>query len=521
MAIIRCPYCHAIIDENDKYCNSCGTQLLFPEDDSVEEEIPGEKILDAEDDGEEKDYSIEEPGGGTSSDTKEVEESEEERTGELVSPAASETGSRDIANLLEAEEPGDEDGQEAEDAEIAEDAEDEGFGAGDGKTEEVIIVEEIAAQEAAVKAACPAASEPEEDTKAYTVSPVETGTREDDTVELVVPPVADDKSRATAPEAAADDGKKPTPDTEEVRTGEIEEGAAQTAPAPVTFDTHELDDIGKTIELSKERLDKMIEVMAAKQQEAPAEAASGAEPEAGKKTGTLPPWADKIKGAAPIVPRDVTEDTGGRFEKETWSGVATGTPVKESGLEAAGEKPDEAKEEEIFPRRKPSDSGIGLPERVTQAALPFEETGRVAGEEGEREEAEEEESLGPVAGPAAIPSIAELPKREESRSVARDEAPPAPGFVKEPQPAEEALRPPFDFSVFLKAKSFDILFIGVFWLVALWVAARSMGATLFEILSVVSGSALMLYAAFILLYFFLFKFFLGETLGDRLFRERE
>jgi hypothetical protein len=48
-----------------------------------------------------------------------------------------------------------------------------------------------------------------------------------------------------------------------------------------------------------------------------------------------------------------------------------------------------------------------------------------------------------------------------------------------------------------------------------------MSATLFEILSVVSGSALMLYAAFILLYFFLFKFFLGETLGDRLFKERE
>src|SRR4030065_1020093 len=45
MAIRRCPYCKAIIDEQDKYCNNCGTQLLFPEDEYVEEEIPGDKIV--------------------------------------------------------------------------------------------------------------------------------------------------------------------------------------------------------------------------------------------------------------------------------------------------------------------------------------------------------------------------------------------------------------------------------------------------------------------------------------------
>ena len=61
MAITRCPYCHAITDENDKYCNNCGTQLLFTEDEQVEEEIPGEKIIDAE--VEEKDYTIDEPEG--------------------------------------------------------------------------------------------------------------------------------------------------------------------------------------------------------------------------------------------------------------------------------------------------------------------------------------------------------------------------------------------------------------------------------------------------------------------------
>ncbi|OGD11291.1 MAG: hypothetical protein A2Y86_04800 [Candidatus Aminicenantes bacterium RBG_13_62_12] len=49
MAIKRCPYCRSIIDEVDRYCNSCGTQLLFPEDENIEEDIPGERILDVED----------------------------------------------------------------------------------------------------------------------------------------------------------------------------------------------------------------------------------------------------------------------------------------------------------------------------------------------------------------------------------------------------------------------------------------------------------------------------------------
>jgi len=46
MAIRRCPYCKAIIDESQKYCNNCGTQLLFPEDEFVEEDIKGDKIVD-------------------------------------------------------------------------------------------------------------------------------------------------------------------------------------------------------------------------------------------------------------------------------------------------------------------------------------------------------------------------------------------------------------------------------------------------------------------------------------------
>ncbi len=53
MAIRRCPYCKAIIDEGAEYCSNCGTQLLFPEDEYVHEEVPGEKMVEEEDSEEE------------------------------------------------------------------------------------------------------------------------------------------------------------------------------------------------------------------------------------------------------------------------------------------------------------------------------------------------------------------------------------------------------------------------------------------------------------------------------------
>ena len=46
VALKKCPFCQSIIDEELEFCSACGTQLLFPEDDQIEEEIPGEKIKD-------------------------------------------------------------------------------------------------------------------------------------------------------------------------------------------------------------------------------------------------------------------------------------------------------------------------------------------------------------------------------------------------------------------------------------------------------------------------------------------
>jgi hypothetical protein len=470
MAITRCPYCHAIIDENVKYCNNCGTQLLFTEDTDVEEEIPGEKIIDA--DTEEKDYTVEEPEGESKpKEDRDLDEELEEEAGEL-----------------------------ALDKLVAEEAED------DDLTEEVILVDEIEAVEAGAK------DEPKEpgakEITSEIMEPDEDEDEEDEDEEKKEKEEEKADEKGEEKEAEKESGEKEEPtENKEVQAEPVTEGttddkdrdktepAEETGPQPVTFDTQELEGIGKTVELSKDNIDKFLEVLAKKEAEVEPPPKTVREP-----SGTLPPWASTMKGA-PVFP----DETGpvGALDKGV---VDTAAPAFEE-------------EVEIFPRRKDSDSTIGLPERVSQSPLPFEQGAAEEAEEVEEEEEEEEgtvegaarEKMLPMAGPVRPEKEAVRPVRESERREAEAEE-----EGEEPEP-----RPPFSFSVFFKSKAFDVLFVGLFWLVALWLAANSMGATLFDILGSMSGSMLLLYVVFVFIYFFLFKFFLGETLGDRLFRERE
>jgi len=78
MAIRRCPYCKAIIDGVAEYCSNCGTQLLFPEDEFKEEEIPGDKIVE-EEEKEEETFEAEETEEEKEEPSSESEEKEEEK----------------------------------------------------------------------------------------------------------------------------------------------------------------------------------------------------------------------------------------------------------------------------------------------------------------------------------------------------------------------------------------------------------------------------------------------------------
>ena len=59
-------------------------------------------------------------------------------------------------------------------------------------------------------------------------------------------------------------------------------------------------------------------------------------------------------------------------------------------------------------------------------------------------------------------------------------------------------------------------FIGAVWALTLWLAAKLMGVAPLELVEASPVASGILLAALLGGYFFLFLFFLGETLGDRM-----
>ena len=579
MAITRCPYCHAIIDENDKYCNNCGTQLLFAEDEEIDEEIPGERIIEA--DVEEKDYTVDEPESekrpapkkdleseiGEELEEKLGQEAEETALDKLIAAESGEEDGDDVTEEIilvdeeiEAAEAKGQDGSAAlgkpDTAEVKETEPEGSTAAGAEGTSKIEDVEdevkkeeeeagdqdeeeeeeeeeeaekkeeeekEIEKEEEKVAGEKEEEREGEEDEEGVEeeeladelevdleeeleedVKPA----REDETREYILPAAATEKPAEETPEPLAPSrGESDTGDISLDETPDLASMAGEAAVHPATFDTQEFENLGKTVDLSREKIDKFLEAMSEKNAETePAPAEPAPEKATEPPTGTLPPWASTMKGA-PVFP----EETG-PVETRQVRGGEPGTPDTE--------------EVEIFPLRKTSDSTMGLPEKVNQAPLPFErpteaveEAEEELEEEGQAEEEAEDAAPARVVLPGGqVRHVREplLPVREPGSERPARAADDVAGEIEEAGP-----RPAFSFSVFFKSKIFDILFVGLFWLVALWLAASSMGMTLFGILGSMSGSMLLLYAVFVLLYFFLFKFFLGETLGDRLFRRRE
>ncbi len=640
MAITRCPYCHAIVDETTKYCNNCGTQLLFPEDDVLEEDIPGEKIIDVEYDGE-KDYDTGEPAEG------ELElEEEEDEDEEDDDDGPEEVTVVDEIEALEAEAksagPDDysddeEDEDEAEEVDL-DGPEDEREGPG-GSSDE--------ADDGAAISFSPF-NEPDEDENRGSRDDDED--REDDSEEELEDRDEDkDENREETKEeedgeeeAAADTAD--TGENEDMRdkkpAREEEETVEMKVPAGDTFDTTELDGMGRTVDLGRVRLDKMLDRLD-DEMEPPRRkraAASDEGPRAGKKD-TLPPWADRMinGGRTPETPAQTTAQAPLHASARPSAPAPVSKPASVPSSSPSPAPPTDS--EEIFPgrRRRGSDSTIGLPERNTTPVLPFYEE-----DEGPEEETEENEEdvtpdaigdrplsdgsdeedrphrlgtgeigkavhglierfrgfrrrdtgripdtgsgtgngLGPGAGPgtdkfgsdedesgaamggpggsggrimappppvstsgpvanagqdfmtgAAEPSEAPARPRPVPQTLfppaqSSSEMPPfadrrLSGSREAPEDEEEEERPPFSFAIFFKSKMFDLLFVGLFWLVALWLAGRSMDATLFDLLAATPTPLVALYLLLVVIYFFLFKFFLGETLGDRLFREHD
>jgi len=423
MAITRCPYCRAIIDEKDQFCTNCGTQLLFPEDEAVEEDIPGDRIIDVA--AEEKDYEIPPPG---------IDEDEEQ--------------------------------------------DDSGSAAEDDLEEEVIIIDEI--EEAVRRAASddsevsgtekPPVEEPPNEEPPFEDPPVKDPPIKEPPAKD--PPVKEppNKDVAVVQDSSAESTQgtpfdKDPHDEEPSHPREPElSDHASTASRPLTFDTGELEKSGKTAaDLGKLEIDRWLDDR--REQDRQKDNLMTDRP---KKDDTLPPWAGEMKRP--------------RSDEDIESEAVDRPPI-------------------------PSDSGIGLPERVTQAALPFGATPETQPEEDISWKTDDDADDDEEPSDWAMGREEEFDDSGEWAEPVEDEA--APVLVRSSR-----------LTGFLKSKAFDLFFLAVVWLISAVLAARLMDTSIFRLLPAAPKALLGYYAVLVVLYFFLFQFFLGETLGDRMFRRQ-
>jgi hypothetical protein len=407
MAIRRCPYCKAIIDEQDKYCNNCGTQLLFPEDEFVEEEIPGDKIVDK---GESKEEEIE--AKGDEEELEEREESEEEEDEE------EEIEEEEKEELEEEEE-----GEEEEESEELEEPEEE---------EEEIL------------------SEKDKDEK--------------DQLER--------EAEAVLGEAEPDQEEEIEEPGEEIEKGEPIEKAVRVAEPhkkyhvsieedELVFKTKDLENLTRTVDEGKAKVEEFLASRSSEKpkavtpHEVPSLFQEGEEPGSTTKE-ILPPWASGMKESPPA-----TANLEEIVDKGTKEAAGTGQAPTGPGWT--------------------KDSGIGIPEKVTPAGLPF--------------------------GTAEVPAAA-----MEKEEVTEEEETVQPG-------AEPGRRT--GFSLKLKSKLVDLAFITALWLITLWFTAQVIGVSFLRVITGSLVPVLALYFILLVLYFFLFLYFLGETLGDHYFSEED
>ncbi len=418
MAIRRCPYCKAIIDEGSEYCSNCGTQLIFPEDEFVEEEIPGEKIVDV--------------------DEEEIEP--EEQRNPTKGKGRSAKGKKAGKEPDDVPDEEDSEGVEAEAADQAEESE---------------TSFEIESDEAEIETPFDKSEEPEvEEPFVEEQEPL-------DMEEASTGELSDDES--LEPE------EKVSFKTEEEEGEDTEEDTAQDE--TVDFRTADLESLVDPAEKEKEEIEKFLDSLKEEREKTK---------KYYEETGELPPWAQSMReGATTDVPLEeeaIGEEPIEAIEGEKEAGVEEhaaveepfGTKEHEETVEPFSDALAEEKTEGEDAVR-PGDTGMGLPERVDQQNLPFDQG---------------------LFGTT-------LEKQKKSR-------------FKKPQ---------MEFSPWMKSRIFDVLFIFGVWIVALWLASRVVGISLFHLLTASAVQTLGFFVILLLIYFFLFLFFLGETLGDHLFSE--
>lgn len=476
MGIRRCPYCRALVEEGEVYCRHCGTQLLYPEDELIEEDIPGEKIV-LEDQTEEEKMEeaalAEEPAEETWFEEETAALTEEGKT------AAEELPGREARETVEEEE------KEAEGREMREEE---------------------------MKPKWPKRGEPRGETEEPAINEEEAE---------YLGGILDELAAAETKEEARREGETPAELKPELKRG-MEELRKS-----LRFPTAELDGITRSVDEAKKEVEAFLFSLKEKTERKKLEGTD-------EEKANLPPTDEETAGEKETIRGKTTEETQippwaeairDRVEKEP--GALTDlSPVVPSGIsfeDKATEEKEESKAsgeaspslyEELAPgEREPkpwqADSGVGLPEKPGQQPLPFEVA---RGEEGTmpwQDEESEERELGRPKAPRKSISWGEEAAKEVK---------PAGEEGQEEEEEEVKERPTSrPFKTWLKARFFDLFFIGLIWMTTFLLAARVAAASFFDLLAVSPLQAVALFLIFFVGYLFLFRFFIGETLGDRLF----
>ena len=476
VAIKKCPYCKSMIEEGAEYCSNCGTKLIFPEDEFIEEEIPGDKITEdnmaqeenggdslteeeesASEDANKEETLLELDEAEVSSDwegeKENIDDSTESEPDEKPASAPPKKGKRraplgtdrfgpippssrsweeDEEAVLDTEiEPGVNDEDEVLDLETD---------SGAAENEDEVLDLETDSGAGVVEAEDPSFSDEEiEDSEKAETSE----------------PDSDEENMELFPEEPSISPDPTTGEISDSRIVETDEQGDKTETEEKGFRTEDLENMVDPAEKEKEEIERFLDSLKKERQmrrEATEEVAED-----------LPPWAENMK------PSSSEGEEEGEIE------------LDESELESLG-----GQEQEI--------------------EIPDEEEVPAKDEYFEGETADE-----PVlVDTAADVSIGEEKIAQPSLFEEDEEGTLFGGFSKKRRRSS-------GLSLKLMPRIFDILFVSVLWILSIWGVSYIIKISIFDILNGSIFPLLGFFGILLLIYFFLFYFFLGETLGDYIF----
>ncbi len=497
MAIRRCPYCKAIIDGVAEYCSNCGTQLLFPDDEFKEEEIPGDRIIE-EEEKEEETLEAEEAESEKEEPSPESAEKEEGREEEILEAKGEklEKDEEGKEEAVEEKEKEDEEREELEKAVTPPQVEDidikaanalkmkeareivkketqrlwESAGTGDGGRPPSVDIEFPLPPEEEKAPESEEELKVEEEKEEIDLRSIrlrrtpDSEEREKEEIDRFVESVKAERGKETQP---SEEEIPPSEEREKEGREEIDLRSIRIGRTPNTEKMEKVE-IEKFVESIKKERERVRESYTPEEEMLPPK-------EMGEETSEIkdriPPWAEKIKEEPPQELEDKEK------ERDIEKTVELGEDFQEKEIKTPVDEPPPPTDEPLPEEDKPF-SPTGEPLPPTDELLLSEK------EIGFPEEVDQK-----------VPFAREI-REKRKRAVRRRRS----GYY-----------------AWLKARAFDFVFIAAFSLICLGLASRLMEVSLFRLISASGPPVLVFYFVLLLFYFGFFILFLGETPGDRLF----